>query len=98
MTIYSVFGASLAASALMGPLLLPVAQRDMQPERAPIVAAKLDESAATIFDRQGQKIGRSVEVVPAADGDLVAVMDQGKTAKPVAMVRGPDGVLRLVAE
>ncbi len=97
MTIYSVFGASLAASALMGQLLLPAAWKEepAQPA-APRAIETRDEAANIVFDSLGRKIGRSLAVRPSETGELVAVTEQGE--KPVAMVRGPDGLLRLVAQ
>lgn len=97
MTINSVFGASLAASVLMSPLVLPVAQQEEKPRiSAPVAVQARDEAANIVFDRLGRKVGRSLAVRPSESGELLAVTEQGE--KPVAMVRGPDGLLRLVAE
>lgn len=98
MTIYSVFGASLAASALMGQLLLPASTNaDVAPvARIASHVSAPDESAQTLFDRDGRRVGQSVMIMPSGNGDLVAMTEQG--AKPVAMMRGADGMLRLVVQ
>lgn len=99
MTIYSVFGTSVAASALMGQLLWPVVQRSEPQAPAPSAVSRVavgDEAANIVFDRAGHKIGRSFAIRHSETGELLAITDQGE--KPVAMMRGPDGMLRLVAQ
>lgn len=97
MTIYSVFGASVAASALMVQLLWPVVHSP-EPQSAPSAITRVaagDEAANIVFDRAGDKIGRTSAIRRSETGELLAVTDEGQM--PVAMVRGPDGMLRLVA-
>ncbi len=78
-------------------MIIPAARQEDKPRAsAPAVVQTRDEPAIVVFDRLGRKIDRSLAVRPSATGQLLAVTEQGE--RPVAMVRGPDGLLRLVAE